>query len=81
MANCPWEALAHIQLDQPEMILEDSGIPEHLRERMYGFVIGEDGTEPGSIPNESDTWFQDIMEDSNWSRYVDLLDRRGGLTR
>ena len=40
-------ALAHIQLDQPEMILEDSGIPKHLREGVR-IVIGEDGTEPVS---------------------------------
>jgi len=70
-------ATAWFVLGQPEKILEDPKIPEDLRSRLWRFVNGEDATHPHSLPGESADWFEDTLEDSNWHRYADLLNRKG----
>ena len=70
-------ATAHYVLGQPERILDDPLIPEDLRNRMWSFVNGDEGTPPSTLPGETGDWFEDKLEDSNWHRYTDLLDRKG----
>lgn len=70
-------ATAWYMLGQPERILDDAEIPEDLRDRMWSFVNGDKATPPSTLPGESGDWFEDKVEDSNWYRYADLLDRKG----
>ena len=70
-------ATAWFVLGIPEKILEDTNIPNDLKPRLWSFVNGIEAEEPDILPGEQSEWFQDTPTDSNWLRYVDLLERKG----
>ena len=70
-------ALALIQLGQGESFLSNDGIPIDLRKRVWSFIEGDLAEPTNSLPGSTnEEWFEDIEKDSNWIRYVDLLDRK-----
>ena len=70
-------ALALKQVGQEDTFLGNEGIPLNLRERVWSFMQGDLAEPTNSLPGDSlIEWFEDVAEDSNWMRYVDLLDRK-----
>jgi hypothetical protein len=70
-------ALALKQVGQEDTFLGNEGIPLELRERVWSFMQGDLAEPTNSLPGDSLVeWFEDVAEDSNWMRYIDLLDRK-----
>jgi hypothetical protein len=71
-------ATAWVKLNKLDSILEDDDIPEHLRERIWRFVQSSDAIPSESLPTvASDEWFDDPMQNSNWTQYCSLLIAKG----
>ena len=65
------------QLGQGDQFLNNDGIPSELRDRVWSFIEGDRADPTNSLPgSSSEEWFADCEDDSNWIRYVDLLDRK-----
>ena len=69
------------QLNQEDSFLTNDGIPKELRDRVWSFIQGDRAEPISSLPGVTSLeWFTDSEDDSNWIRYIDLLDRKGWPT-